>query len=91
VQDPQPKSDGGVEQAEKQGQMNAKHKGDPALDTGDFGDKNVGNLRIDYVLPSKNLKVSGSGIFWPATDKLEFKLVDCSDHRLVWVDLEVGK
>ena len=91
VQDPQPKSAGGVEQAEKQGKMNAKHKGDPALDTGDFGDKNVGNLRIDYVLPSKNLKVSGSGIFWPATDKPEFKLVDCSDHRLVWVDLEVGK
>jgi len=90
VQDPQPKSAGGVEQAEKQGQMNAKHKGDPALDTGDFGDKNVGNLRIDYVLPSKNLKVLGSGIFWPAGDKPEFKLVDCSDHRLVWVDLEVN-
>lgn len=91
VQDPQPKSLGGVEQAEKQGQMNTKHKGDPALDTGDFGDKNVGNLRIDYVLPSKNLKVSGSGVFWPAADKPEFKLVDCSDHRLVWVDLEMGR
>ncbi|MFM7561669.1 MAG: endonuclease/exonuclease/phosphatase family protein [Planctomycetota bacterium] len=87
VQDPQPKSAGGVEQAEKQAQMNAKHKGDPALDTGDFGDKNVGNLRIDYVLPSKNLKVLGSGVFWPAEDKPEFKLVDCSDHRLVWVDV----
>jgi endonuclease/exonuclease/phosphatase family metal-dependent hydrolase len=88
VQDPQPKSAGGVEQAEKQGQKNAKHKGDPALDTGDFGDRNVGNLRIDYVLPSKNLKVLGSGVFWPAADKPEFKLVDCSDHRLVWVDLK---
>lgn len=91
VQDPQPKSPGGTEQAMKQGQMNAKHKGDPALDTGDFGDKNVGNLRIDYVLPSRNLKVSGSGVFWPAEDKPEFKIIDCTDHRLVWVDIELGK
>jgi endonuclease/exonuclease/phosphatase family metal-dependent hydrolase len=91
IQDPQPKSAGGTEQAGKQGQMNAKHKGDPALDTGDFGDRNVGNLRIDYVLPCKELQVQGSGVYWPAADQPEFKLVDCSDHRLVWVDLKLGE
>jgi endonuclease/exonuclease/phosphatase family metal-dependent hydrolase len=91
IQDPQPKSVGGVEQAEKQAQMNAKHQGDPALDTGDFGDRNVGNLRIDYVLPCRELSVESSGVFWPAADQAEFKLVDCSDHRLVWVDLKWGK
>lgn len=91
IQDPQPKSPGGIEQAEKQGQMNAQHKGDPAIDTGDFGDRNVGNLRIDYVLPCKELSVSASGIFWPAAEKEEFKLIDCSDHRLVWIDVELDK
>ncbi len=88
VQDPHPKSSGGIEQAEKQGQKNEEHKGDPALDTGDFGDRNVGNLRIDYVLPSRDLQVLGSGVFWPRAEQSEFKLVDCSDHRLVWVDLK---
>lgn len=91
IQDPQPKSPGGVEQAEKQGQLNAKHRGDPALDTGDFADRNVGNLRIDYVLPCRELRLRNSGVFWPATDQPEFKLVDCSDHRLVWVDLDIGE
>jgi hypothetical protein len=67
------------------------HKGDPANDTGDFNDKNPGNLRVDFVLPSSNLKVIDSGIFWPS--KAQFPesaaLANASDHRLVWVDFEI--
>ena len=44
-----PKSTGGKHWADTQGGANAKHKGDPAMDTADFNDKRVGNMRIDYV------------------------------------------
>ena len=54
-----------------------------------------GNLRADYVLPSKGLRILGSGIFWPAAGEPFFYLTDTfpnvptSDHREVWVDLRV--
>lgn len=89
IQDPQPTSLGGAEQSQLQGQANLKHRGDPALDTADFNDVNPGNLRVDYVLPSKNQRVVGAGVFWPKSDDPLFELVDVSDHRLVWVDVEV--
>ncbi len=48
--------------------------------------------RIDYVLPSKGLNVTGGGVFWPTTTEdmegaifAEFG----SDHRLVWIDLRI--
>ncbi|GGY38277.1 endonuclease/exonuclease/phosphatase family protein [Parvularcula lutaonensis] len=91
--DPEPRSAGGVEAAERQGGNNLRQSGDPALDTGDFSDSRVGNLRIDYVLPSSNLDVVGSGVFWPAEGEDGFDLVGpgfppvSSDHRMVWVDL----
>ncbi len=88
VQDTQPRSEGGAYYAKEQGGANANHKGDPALDTGDFGDERTGNMRIDYVLPSKTLKVTGSGVYWPKPDQPGGDLVDVSDHRLVWVDVE---
>ena len=49
-------------------------------------------MRADYVLPAKaQLSVLDSGIFWPQTNKAEFRLVKdraaSSDHRLVWVDV----
>lgn len=90
VQDPQPASVGGPQQSAAQGQANAKHKANPRYDTGDFGDASVGNLRVDYVLPSAGLSVAGSGVFWPEEDKPGFEWVDCSDHRLVWVDLTIA-
>lgn len=92
---PAPESAGGFEQAELQGGQNRSQEGDPALDTTDFEDNNVGNLRVDYVLPSSNLAVLDAGVFWPAADDPLFALVGTfpfpvSDHRLVWVDLEVA-
>jgi hypothetical protein len=89
VVDPMPGSDGGVEAAQVQGGPNLTHRGDPRLDTADFSEPVPGNLRVDYVLPSRPLQVQGSGVFWPvAADPLS-RLNDASDHHLVWVDLRV--
>ncbi|MEM1380605.1 MAG: endonuclease/exonuclease/phosphatase family protein [Pseudomonadota bacterium] len=95
VTDPQPRSAGGADAAAGQGGTNAQQTGDPSLDTADFNDKFAGNLRVDYVLPSTTLTVVGSGVFWPAKGEPGFALVGegypavSSDHRLVWVDLEL--
>ncbi|NRA28715.1 MAG: endonuclease/exonuclease/phosphatase family protein [Parvularculaceae bacterium] len=95
ITDPLPMSAGGADAAQRQGGGNLEQKGDHRLDTGDFNDRYVGNLRIDYVLPSSNMTVLGSGVFWPAEDEPGYDLVGpgyppvSSDHRLVWVDLEL--
>ncbi|MBP6095131.1 MAG: endonuclease/exonuclease/phosphatase family protein [Methyloversatilis sp.] len=47
------------------GTANLSHVGDPTQDTADFSDSAPGNLRVDYVLPSANLDMTGAGIFWP--------------------------
>ena len=85
-----PASEGGPEQAELQGGANDSHSGDPAFDTSDFGDGegSSGNLRVDYVLPSTDLEITDARVFWPLSDDPLFPLVETSDHRLVWVDLE---
>lgn len=53
--------------------------GDPAHDTASWGQ------RVDYVLPTRELTVKGSAVHWPAGDRS----VEGSDHRMVWVDLEI--
>jgi endonuclease/exonuclease/phosphatase family metal-dependent hydrolase len=49
--------------------------------------------RIDYALPSKELKVVGSGVFWPGKNEKhrEWFAIEspASDHRPVWVDVDV--
>ena len=84
-----PASRGGAEAAHNQGGKNAEHRGDPALDTADFNDRFTGNLRIDYVLPSANLKVTDCGVHWPARDEPGHDRVNVSDHRLVWLDVQL--
>ena len=96
VQDPAPRSAGGVEAAALQGGANATHRGDPALDTADFADTAPGNLRADYVLPSLTLPPVASGVFWPKqADPLSALTgvfpFPSSDHRLVWVDVKVPR
>jgi hypothetical protein len=89
-----PSSAGGVEQAELQGGANETHIGDPAFDTADFADSAPGNLRADYVLPRKNMKLLDAEVFWPLSSDPLFPLVGTfpfpsSDHRLVWVNLRM--
>lgn len=87
IADSKPASAGGAQQAQLQGLANRQQRGDPALDSADFSDRQVGNLRVDYVLPCRDFEIVGSGVYWPRADSPQFALVDCSDHRLVWVDL----
>ncbi|MCP2637738.1 endonuclease/exonuclease/phosphatase family protein [Microbacterium sp. HD4P20] len=96
IVDPMPASEGAVEAAALQGGANAMHRGDPAFDTADFADTAPGNLRADYVLPSRKLRVAGAGVFWPVSSDPLSALTGTypfpsSDHRLVWVDVELRR
>lgn len=82
-----PSSAGAVEQSRIQGGSNKKHRGNPAHDTADFNDTNPGNLRIDYVLPSRTIRTLAAGVFWPKSNEPGAKLLKASDHRLVWIDI----
>jgi hypothetical protein len=48
--------------------------------------------RIDYILPSKELIIIDGGVYWPSSTEdssgnANSKLA--SDHRLVWLDMEI--
>ena len=91
LQDPAPQSPGARIAASSDGGVNAGQKGNPARDTANWpADKGPGNLRVDYVLPSVDLNVTASGVWWPdpATNDGELAIT-ASRHRLVWVDLEL--
>lgn len=85
INDPMPTSPG----AEQAGDL---------LDTADWPDVDgPGNLRVDYVLPSADLKVVHQGVFWPEEADPLHDLVaikgrkrSSSDHRLVWIDVRLG-
>ncbi|WP_017655604.1 phytase [Fortiea contorta] len=96
-----PTSLGGPQQAVLQGGANNNHKGNPAFDTADFADTAPGNLRTDYVLPSTDLQISQSAVYWPLNTDPNFATVGTfnaslpggfpsSDHRLVYADVQVG-
>jgi hypothetical protein len=92
-----PQSAGAVEASIAQGGANAAQRGDPRFDTADFNDRLAGNLRVDYLLPSRGMRVCGGGVFWPARSDPGASLVwgdhppPSSDHRLVWIDLSVAQ
>ncbi|WP_343081467.1 endonuclease/exonuclease/phosphatase family protein [Ostreiculturibacter nitratireducens] len=87
---PAPLSRGGAAAA-LQGGPNARQKGDPALDTADWDEtRGIGNMRVDYVLPSADLDITGSGVWWPAPGEDGAEAAEAaSRHRLVWVDVEL--
>ena len=88
-----PSSAGAAEANALQGGANAEHQGDARFDTADFNDRAAGNLRVDYLLPSRGLTVCGGGVFWPKQAEPQAALVwgdrppPSSDHRLVWIDV----
>jgi Endonuclease/Exonuclease/phosphatase family len=89
-----PSSAGAVDAAARQGGANLTHRGDPVFDTADFADSAPGNLRVDYVLPSRPLRIVDAAVFWPTADDPLFRLVGdfpfpSSDHRLTWIDVTV--
>ena len=58
-------------------------------------------IGVDYVLPSENLKVVDSGVFWPARGEEGRKLLKddrigngfgkavSSDHRMTWIKAQL--
>ena len=59
-------------------------------------------LAVDYALPSANLTVIDSGVYWPAFDQAGYRLMNdsrlgrygdgkdvSSDHRLLWVEVKL--
>ena len=87
LHDPRPPSAGGAAAAADG--VNARQRGPAATDTADWRDDDgPGNLRLDYVLPSADLSVTGSGVFWPAPGApLAEAAAAASPHRLVWIDI----
>lgn len=57
-------------------------QGDATMDTALYAD--IGGLRVEQVLPSADLKITGAGVVWPPDDAL---LATASRHRPVWVDI----
>ena len=55
-----------------------------AYDTSSF------NLRVDYVLPSKlGMKVLSGAVYWPADTDSGYSLIDVSDHRPVYLAMQL--
>lgn len=64
-------------------------KGDPALDTADYGGT-LGRLRVDMLLPGADLTVKAAAVFWPpASDPFTATLQAASRHYPVWAEVEV--
>jgi hypothetical protein len=98
-----PQSLGAPEAAILQGGANTTHRSDPRFDTADFSDVAPGNLRADYVLPRKSLRIVDSAVFWPVQADPLFRLTGVfnfaewgpvggfptSDHRLTWTQVRV--
>ncbi|WP_380054939.1 endonuclease/exonuclease/phosphatase family protein [Falsihalocynthiibacter sp. SS001] len=85
IQDPMPASEGGLEA------VNTLHLGDAGLHTASWGENLPSNLRVDYVLPSVQLHVTDSGVFWPPTSSELAGLLRgaTTHHRLVWIDMKM--
>jgi 3-phytase/alkaline phosphatase D len=75
----------------RQGEANSRQKGDPSHDTAQFDAETVGNLRVDYVLPSRNLTIQDARVFWPTEGEDGSSAIAASDHRMVWVDVQSAK
>ncbi|MEP5092206.1 MAG: endonuclease/exonuclease/phosphatase family protein [Paracoccaceae bacterium] len=82
LQDPLPRGEGRREIA------NPEQTGNPMLDTADWSDPLPGNLRVDYVLPSKDWDIEAAGVHWPVGQHGAAQdAKNASRHRLVWGDL----
>lgn len=62
--------------------------GDPALDTVHWPPPGPGLFRVDYLLPSSDLRVIDAGIHWPPRGTPAGDVAaQASRHRMVWVDI----
>nr|WP_231603242.1 endonuclease/exonuclease/phosphatase family protein [Neorhodopirellula pilleata] len=56
------------------------------ISTALFGRREV---RVDYVLPSRDLTVIDQGVVWPDEGEPLAKAIGASDHRMVWLELQL--
>lgn len=61
----------------------ADHRGRPEQDTVDWG-RDIGSLRVDYVLPSASLDVAAAAV---ERDQSAGEAGDITAHKPVWVDV----
>ena len=80
LQDPKPASLGG------QAAVNTGHRGPARLDTVDWRDPRPGNLRVNYILPSRDLALHDGAVNWPAK---ELPGPQGNSHRLIWQDVSL--
>ena len=70
------------------GRSEPDHRGDPALDTVLY--RRLGGLRLDYILPSREIDLKAAGVLWPdQTDPLHAPLTAASRHFPVWIDISI--
>ena len=55
--------------------------------------ENAGRMRVDYLLPSADLKVLEAGVFWPPDSEPTSDQTGAlaSRHRLVWLDISLDQ
>lgn len=46
-------------------------------------------MRVDYVLPSRDLILRDGGVFWPSRTDHQSQWVGATDHRMVWIEVEL--
>lgn len=70
------------------GKQHMQHNAYASTHTADWG------MQADYILPSTSLTCVDSGVFWPKKEHPLSRLIkdrsSSSDHRLVWLDLEIN-
>lgn len=65
--------------------------GHAGANTVDWSDIGLGQRRVSYVLPSNDLRIVASGVFWPPPDDpLADTVARASRHRAVWADIAVS-
>ena len=96
ITDPLPSSKGAMEASQQQAGINLNHKNDPKLDTYqcDRPGQAPGNLRLDYVLVSKQFEVAAANVYWPTREGIindadNLPISKCSDHHMVYVDVKI--
>jgi len=89
-----PGSEGAVEEARRRRRNKPAYRGQEAHYTADFSESGAGLLRVDYVLPHRDIAIEDAGVFWPLPADPLFRLVGRfpfpgSDHRMVWIDVRL--
>ncbi|NNE87823.1 MAG: endonuclease/exonuclease/phosphatase family protein [Silicimonas sp.] len=86
LRDVYPESQGG----DAAGRADKTHRSPAQFDTVAWPQDGPGNLRVDYVLPSRAFEVIDAGVFWPLPDQfLASEVARASRHRMVWVDVRL--